>query len=193
MIPQLSNLKTSVLTRRSQQGEEGGPAPPPPPGPPLGAFERDSNGRVVYVDLIRGERSSILEEQFDRLRARLAAVAPSDDTIVRSGKRINENRFLWTITDGMAIDLFSAFLQSAANDLLVGVTLRVLLAPLGRRIRLLGAHFICGRLSETTPQIFATEASPRPRRWPGRSNCCRNAPGGPANGNFDRPDGDRGR
>ena len=137
-------LDTSVLTRRSRQGEES------PPPPPLGAFERDSNGRVAYVDL----NSPALQPGFDLLRARLSTIQPSDDAVVRSGVRINENRFLWTVNDGTAIDLFSTFLQSAASDQHVGGALRALLAPLGRRVRLLGAHFICGRLSETTPLIL---------------------------------------
>ena len=143
-LPPLSNLEISVLTRRS---EEALSIPPPPP---LGAFERDSSGRVVYVDL----NSPAVQPGFDLLRARLAAVTPSDDAIVRSGTRINENRFLWTVNDGQAIDLFSTFLQSAASDPYVGGDLRTLVAPLGGRIKLLGAHFICSRLSEATPLIL---------------------------------------
>ena len=139
-------LDTSVLTRRSQRQK----ALPTPPPPPLGDLERDASGRVAYVDL----NSPALQPEFDLLRARLSTIEPSDDAVVRNGKRINENRFLWMVNDPMSIDLFSTFLQSAASDPHVSVALRTLLAPLGGRIRLLGAHFICGRLSETTPLIL---------------------------------------
>ena len=146
-LPLLSHLETSVLTSRPQQAEGEVAAAAPPP---LGAFEKNSSGRVVYVDL----NPSALQPKFDLLRARLSAVQPSDDAIVRSGKRINQNRFLSTVNDGMAIHLFSIFLQSAAIDPTVGAALRELLAPLGAHIKLLGAHFICSRLSEATPLIL---------------------------------------
>ena len=145
--PSTSEPPSRRTRSQHQPSPQGGDDAPPPP---LHSTERDSNGRVVYVDL----HTPASTAAFDALRARLAAVQPSDDAIVRHGARINANRFLWTVIDATAIDLFSTFLTSAVKDPHVGGSLREMLAPLGGSIRLLGAHFICGRLSEETPVIL---------------------------------------
>ena len=138
--------------RTRSQGETPGEDAQRRGPPPLEATARDPSGRLVYVDM--RNREPDLDPIFEALRGRLLAVQPPDDSVMRYGKRINENRFLWQVTDAMAIDLFTELLVRTANDPCVGSAFRELLSPLGDRIKFLGAHFICGRLTEATPLIL---------------------------------------
>jgi hypothetical protein len=142
----LSNIgcRESKRPRRSQ------PAEAAPPAPNLSAVEVDATGTVVYADLQprEGEDSSL-----QALRARLLTVRPTTRTLERL-PLINRSRVLVEVEDRMALDLFQAWLLTTTTDSLMGEGLRRLLQPLGNRILLLGAHFICPRVTEYEPRIL---------------------------------------
>jgi len=117
--------------------------------PNLAPVEGDGEGRVVYVDLEpQGDDLSL-----QALRARLLAVQPTTRALERM-PLINRNRVLVEVEDRMALDLFQSWLMTAATNGAVGEALRRLLRPLGSRILLLGAHFICPRVTEYEPRIL---------------------------------------
>ena len=142
-----ANLGLSVDTRRSQTRAEA--AATPPSHPNLALVEADGEGRVVYVDL--EQRGDDLPLQ--ALRARLLAVRPTTRALERT-PLINCNRALVEIKDRVALDLFQSWLITTAINGAVGEALRQLLRPLGSRILLLGAHFICPRITEYEPRVL---------------------------------------
>ena len=142
----LANLSLSVDTRRSQTRAE---AAATPSLPNLALVEADGEGRVAYVDLEpRGDDLSL-----QALRARLLAVRPTIRALERM-PLINRNRVLVEVEDRMALDLFQSWLMTTATGGASGEALRQLLRPLGSRILLLGAHFICPRVTEYEPRIL---------------------------------------
>jgi len=70
---------------------------------------------------------------------------------------INRNRVLVEVEDRMALDLFQSWFITTATNGAVGEALRQLVRPLGSRILLLGAHFICPRVTEYEPYILAQQ------------------------------------
>jgi len=117
--------------------------------PNLAPVEWDGGGRVVYVDLEpQGDDLSL-----QALRARLLAEQPTSRAVERM-PLINRNRVLVEVEDRMALDLFQSWLITTATNGAVGEALRQLLRPLGSRILLLGAHFICPRVTEYEPYIL---------------------------------------
>ena len=141
----LSNIgcRESKRPRRSQ------PAAAAPPAPNLSPVEVDRAGTVVYVDLQpKGDDSSL-----NALRARLSVVQPTAHTLERL-PLINRSRVLVEVEDRTALDLFQSWLLSTATNVAMGEGLGRLLQPLGSRILLLGAHFICPRVTEYEPRIL---------------------------------------
>ena len=130
----------STRSRRSQVE--------PPPAPSLAPVEVDQNGTVVYVDLRPSEGLSL-----QAMRVRLSAIRPTERTLRRL-PLINRNRVLVEVEDRMALELFQHFLLTSASNGAVGDALGNLLRPLGTRILLLGAHFICPRVTEYEPRIL---------------------------------------
>ena len=53
----------------------------------------------------------------------------------------------------MALDMFKSWVLATASNSSMSGALRQLLQPLGSRILLLGAHFICPRVTEYEPRI----------------------------------------
>ena len=120
-----------------------------PPAPNLSAVEVDGAGTVVYVDLQpRGEDPSL-----QALRARLSATQPIARTLERL-PLINRSRVLVEVEDQMALDLFQSWILTTTTNGTMGEALRQLFKPLGSRILLLGAHFICPRVTEYEPRIL---------------------------------------
>ena len=87
------------------------------------------------------------------LQARLSAIQPTTRTLERL-PLINRSRALVEVEDRMALDLFQSWLMTTAIEGAMGEALRRLLQPLGNRILLLGAHFICPRVTECEPRIL---------------------------------------
>ena len=140
----LANLELPIGCRvlRSQ------PIAADPPAPNLSTFEVDGAGTVVYVDLEPRDDAPSL----NALRSRLVAIQPTARTLERM-PLINRNRVLVEVEDLRALDLFrSWFLTTATGGM--GEALRQLLQPLGGRILLIGAHFICPRVTEYEPFIL---------------------------------------
>ena len=116
-----------------------------PPAANLQSIEVDGDEAVVYVDLQpRGEEPSLRA-----LRARLLTVRPTTRTLERL-PLINRSRVLVEVEDRMALDLFQSWLMATAANGAMGEALRRLLLPLGSRILVLGAHFICPRKRHIT-------------------------------------------
>ena len=120
-----------------------------PAAPDLFPVEVDRAGVVVYVDLQPSGDDSSLQP----LRARLSTVQPTARTLERL-PLINRSRALVEVEDEMALDLFQSWLLTTATSGAMGEALRRLLRPLGNRILLLGAHFICPRITEYEPRIL---------------------------------------
>jgi hypothetical protein len=109
----------------------------------------DREGRVVYVDLEpRGE-----DRMLQALRDHLSAAQPTLHMLERL-PLINRNRVLVEIEDRVALDLFQAWLLGSALKGPMGEALGNLFSPLDKRILLLGAHFICPRVTALEPRIL---------------------------------------
>ena len=113
--------------------------------------ETDQHGATIYVDLLP-ERGDAPCDELIALQSRLATIRPSTRALERL-KPINKSRVLVEIEDVMALTLFSTWIHRAAMEDSTGEALMALLVPIGRRIRLLGAHFICPRVTEYEPFI----------------------------------------
>ena len=111
--PARSNLPSlAALGGENGSGRERsrrGDPPDAPAQPPLGAVERDREGRIVYVDL---RPSSLGDDGLNALRSRLLSVQPTRRVLDRLTP-INRGRLLVEIEDAMALDLFRAWLLSA--------------------------------------------------------------------------------
>ena len=140
------DANTGKQPRRSQR--LAGPSEPPQP-PILERVETDREGRVVYVDLEpRGE-----DRMLQALRDHLSAAQPTPRMLERL-PLINRNRALVEIEDRVALDLFQAWLLGSAFKGPMGEALGNLFSPLEKRILLLGAHFICPRVTALEPRIL---------------------------------------
>ena len=141
---------SNIGCRKSKRPRRSQPAEAAPTAPNLSAVEVDGAGTVVYVDLQpRGDTSPSLQT----LRVRLSAIQPTARTLERL-PLINRSRVLVEVEDRMGLDLFQAWLVTTATNGAMGEALRRLLQPLGSRILLLGAHFICPRVTEYEPRIL---------------------------------------
>ena len=107
---------------------------------------------MIFVDL--EPRGEDLIRSLVALRARLSTVQPSTRTLERM-PLINRSRVLVEVEDRMALDLFQSWLLATANNGAMGEALRRLLQPLGNQMLLVGAHFICPRVTEYEPRILA--------------------------------------
>ena len=135
-----TSIEARKSTRHSRSEE-------PPPAPPLPTTELDANGAVVYVDLqSEAEHDNV---HLVALSSALLALQPTKETLERL-PLINRSRVLVEITDAVALDHFLKWLLSIAATRFV---LRELLRPLGPRVLLLGAHFICPRVTEMEPTV----------------------------------------
>ena len=144
----LSNIgcRESKRPRRSQL------AAAAPSAPSLSTVEVDRAGTVVYVDLQpNGDDPSL--QALQALRARLSSIQPTARTLERL-PLINRSRVLVEVEDPMALDLFQSWLMTTASKGAMGEALRRLLQPFGNRILILGAHFICPRVTEYEPRIL---------------------------------------
>ena len=141
----LQHLSIGVSSRRSQ--------PTPPPAPNLSSVEVDAAGTVVYVDLEPNGDDPRATLSLDVLRSRLAAVQPTQRVLQRL-PLINRSRVLVEVEDQMALDMFKSWVLATASNSSMSGALRQLLEPLGSRILLLGAHFICPRVTEYEPRIL---------------------------------------
>ena len=108
--------------------------------------ETDRHGATVYVDLLP-ERGGAPCDEIIALQSRLATIRPSTRALERL-RPINKSRVLVEIEDVMALTLFSTWIRRAVMEDSTGGALVALLGPIGRRVRLLGAHFICPRVTE---------------------------------------------
>ena len=134
--------------RRDRRGRPGDSAQPPPPALPAVAI--DSDGRTVYVDLQPRDTEEAFVARLGALRERLVAVQPSARILERLTP-INRGRLLVEIEDEAALSRFAAWLKLAIEYR--SASLGPLLAPLGRRLRLLGAQFIVPRATEYEPFV----------------------------------------
>ena len=141
---------SNIGCRDSQRPRRSQPAAAAPPAPNLSPVEVDRGGRVVYVDL---QPTGDDDPSPQSLRSRLSAIQPTARTLERL-PLINRSRVLIEVGDTMALDLFQAWLLTTATNSDMGEALRRLLRPLGSRILLLGAHFICPRVTEYEPRIL---------------------------------------
>ena len=144
-----SKLGLNIGAGESKRPRRSHAAAAAPPAPNLSAVEVDGAGTVVYVDLqARGE-----DLPLQALRARLSTVKPTIHALERL-PLINRSRVLVEVEDQIALELFRSWLLTAASNSEVGEGLKRLLQPLGNRILLLGAHFICPRVTEYEPRIL---------------------------------------
>ena len=141
-----SDADTGKQPRRSQR-LTGTLEPPQPPA--LEKVEMDREGRVVYVDLEPGGEDRMLQA----LRDHLSAAQPTPHMLERL-PLINRNRVLVEVEDRVALDLFLAWLLGSALKGPMGEALGSLFSPLDKRILLLGAHFICPRVTAMEPRIL---------------------------------------
>ena len=141
-----SDADTGKQPRRSQRLT--GTLEPPQP-PVLEKVEMDREGRVVYVDLEPGGEDRMLQA----LRDHLSAAQPTPHMLERL-PLINRNRVLVEVEDRVALDLFLAWLLGSALKGPMGEALGSLFSPLDKRILLLGAHFICPRVTAMEPRIL---------------------------------------
>ena len=141
-----SDADTGKQPRRSQRLT--GTLEPPQP-PVLEKVEMDREGRVVYVDLEPGGEDRMLQA----LRDHLSAAQPTPHMLERL-PLINRNRVLVEVEDRVALDLFLAWLLGSALKGPMGEALGSLFSPLDKRILLLGAHFICPRVTAVEPRIL---------------------------------------
>ena len=119
----------------------------------LAATEEDSIGAVVYVDLEpRGVDSALAA-----LRARLLTIQPTARMLERM-PLINGSRVLVEIEDPMALGLFRSWFLTSALKGPMGEALSRLFQPLGGHALLLGAHYICPRVTEYEPRILPQAA-----------------------------------
>ena len=139
----------SISCGESKRPRRSQPSVETPPAPNLSAVEVNEAGTVVYVDLQpRGGDPSL-----QALRARLLTVRPTTRMLERM-PLINRSRVLVEVEDRMTLDLFQSWLITAATNGAMDEALRGLLRPLGSRILLLGAHFICPRVTEYEPRVL---------------------------------------
>ena len=122
----------------------------PTPVRALEAVELDVEGRVVYVDLRprrEGDEQEAPSATLSALQESLTAITPPTRTLERLSP-INRGRRLVEIEDVGTLELFRLWLLATLESR--PVELRSLLAPLGRRLRLLGAQWIvpCATLYE---------------------------------------------
>jgi hypothetical protein len=136
---------------RGQRSDEGDAAVPD-----LSAVERDRNGNVVYVDL---DVDADSKPELLSLRSALASAAPTDAELQKL-PLINRNRVLVELSDAVVGNRFSqwvrSLLRNSNSD--TGTAFTELLKPLGNEIMLLGAHFICPRVTEYEPNIKQQQA-----------------------------------
>ena len=144
-------LDLNIGCRDSKRPRRSQPAGAATPAPNLRAVEVDATGTVVYVDLQPGEGEDV---SLQTMRARLSAIQPTARALERL-PLINRSRVLVEVEDRMALDLFQAWLlTSTTTNSSMGDGLRRLLLPLGNKILLLGAHFICPRVTEYERRIL---------------------------------------
>ena len=143
-------LDLNIGCRDSKRSRRSQPTGVAPPLQNLSAVEVDATDTVVYVDLQPGEGEDV---SLQTMRARLSAIQPTARALERL-PLINRSRVLVEIEDRMALDLFQAWLLTTATNGTIGDALMQLLQPLGSRILLLGAHFICPRVTEYEPRIL---------------------------------------
>lgn len=143
-----TKLGLNIGSGESKRSRRSQPAAAPPPAPNLPPVEVDGDGRVIFVDLQPTGDDSPLQA----LRARLSTVRPTARTLERL-PLINRSRVLVEVEDRMALDLFQAWLVTTATNGAMGEALRQLFQPLDSKILLLGAHFICPRVTEYEPRI----------------------------------------
>lgn len=103
----------------------------------------------MYVDL--RPRDAENELALNVLRSRLLGMQPTQRVLDRLTP-INGGRVLVEIDDTMALGLFRGWLLSAMARI---EALRMLLAPLGPRLRLLGAQLIVPKVTEHEPRVVA--------------------------------------
>lgn len=136
---------------RSQRSDEVAAAVPD-----LSAVERDRNGNVVYVDL---DVDADSKPELLSLRSALASAAPTDAELQKL-PLINRNRVLVELASNVVTNRFSewvrSLLRNPSSD--AGIAFTELLKPLGNEIMLLGAHFICPRVTEYEPNIKQQQA-----------------------------------
>jgi hypothetical protein len=121
--------------------------------PDLDDVEKDRDDRVVYVDL-SGMTFYPGSGAFRLMRSKLLTLAPTDRQLLRL-PLINRNRALVEIDDDQVLELLKSWIvaMAGATDVDTGMAFRLLFAPLGERILLLGGHFICPKVTEYEPQI----------------------------------------
>jgi hypothetical protein len=111
---------------------------------------------VVYVDL---DVDADSKPELLSLRSALASAAPTDAELQKL-PLINRNRVLVELSDAAATNRFSQWigliLRNSSSD--AGIAFTELLKPLGNEIMLLGAHFICPRVTEYEPNIKQQQA-----------------------------------
>jgi len=134
--------------KRPRRGDRPGANQPGPPN--LSAVETDTEGRVVYVDL----QTAVQNESFATLTESLVSNRPSERLLSRLPP-INRGRLLVEIEAETTLAHFSAWLGAALVSEATGPALRRLLAPLGPRLRLLGAQWIVPKATEYEPKIAA--------------------------------------
>ena len=144
-----SKLGLNIGAGESKRPRRSQSAAMAPPAPNLSPVEADRAGTVVYVDLQPGGEDPSLQA----LRTRLSVVQPTARVLERL-PLINRSRVLVEVEDRMALDLFQSWLLTTATNGAMGEALRRLFQPLGSRILLLGAHFICPRVTEYEPRIL---------------------------------------
>ena len=143
-------LDLNIGCRDSKRSRRSQPTGVAPPLQNLSAVEVDATDTVVYVDLQPKEGEDV---SLQTMRARLSAIQPTARALERL-PLINRSRVLVEIEDRMALDLFQAWLLTTATNGTIGDALMQLLQPLGNKILLLGAHFICPRVTEYEPRIL---------------------------------------
>ena len=145
LLPALSNLEIGCSQRKrprrgAVQHEQDTTASD------LEAIEKDSQGQIVYVDVGSTELLSILQ-------ARLNSIRPTASELQRL-PLINQSRVLVEIEDAMGLNIFQMWIQNTLQlNSATGRALRELLGPLGPQLLLLGAHFICPRITEYEPRV----------------------------------------
>ena len=125
------------------------------PIPSLEATASDPSGATVYVNLER-ENDALLKV----LRSTLFESQPPTRVLERL-QPINKGRVLVEITDQQIHAIFEAWLLDTYNDPITGPSLAQLLAPLGGRLRIVGAQWIVPKVTEydrtITPQAPHTD------------------------------------
>ena len=148
-LPSLSRLHIGCPAKRPRRGDQSGSANQPDT-PNLSTVEMDSEEKVVYVDL----QMAAQNDRFATLKESLVSNQPSE-RILSKLSPINRGRLLVEIEAKTTLAHFSAWLGTALVSEATGPALRLLLAPLGPRLRLLGAQWIVPKATEYEPKIAA--------------------------------------